>query len=170
MTAAEIVEQISEAGGWLTVTAGGERIRAVLPEDDMALTDSLREHKAEVIRLLRERFCPIHGDRVWRERPTGGYVCGLCHPQPQAEAIQQVQQAEPPSMPQGVRLMEWAPKEPPIAITTWSVVNDVPLFIRSTLAQLEAALQRKHWRAGNWSARALCERLEEAGVKVEITA
>jgi hypothetical protein len=171
MTAAEIVEQVAAAGGVLTLTGGGERIRAELPEDAQTLLDGLREHKAEVIRLLRERRCRTHGDRAtWWERPTGGYVCGLCHPDPYSLANQQAQQAGPPTMPEGVRLLEWAPKNPPIAITTWSVVNDVPKFIHATLAQLDAALRGKTWQSRSLSVRELCERLEQAGVRVEVTA
>jgi len=57
---------------------------------------------------------------------------------------------------------------PPVVITTWAVVNDVPLFIRTTLDQLRAAFRGDCWLAGNWSVRDLCERLEQVGVKVEV--
>jgi len=170
VTAVQIVEQVTAAGGVLALTACGERIRVELPEDSLALLDGLRDHKTEVIRLLREGQCRTHGDRTtWRERHKGGHVCGLCHPDPHSPTWHQGQQAGPPAMPQGIRLLHWVPKDPPLAITTWSVVNDVPQFIRTTLAQLEAALQGKNWLAGNWSLRTLCERLEQAGVKVEVT-
>ncbi|MEQ1472375.1 MAG: hypothetical protein ABLQ96_01070 [Candidatus Acidiferrum sp.] len=40
---------------------------------------------------------------------------------------------ETPSMPCGVRLIEWKLKEPPIAIETCSIVTDPAVFARSTL-------------------------------------
>jgi len=72
-------------------------------------------------------------------------------------------------MPSGVRLVSWSPKRPPIMLSRYSVTTDVPAFITSTLKQLEAALKGNRWRAGNWSVRDLVERLEEAGVKLEVT-
>jgi hypothetical protein len=71
-------------------------------------------------------------------------------------------------MPKGVRLLQWAPQLPPVAIERWAIVNDVPQFIQATLGQLEAAMAGKNWLAGNRSVRELVERLEQVGVKVEI--
>jgi hypothetical protein len=62
-------------------------------------------------------------------------------------------------MPEGIRLLACTPKEPPVAITTWAVVNDVSAFIRTTLGQLDAALRGENWLAGNWSVRELIDRL-----------
>jgi len=75
---------------------------------------------------------------------------------------------EIPAMSAGVRLLAWEPKQPPVAIVTWAVVNDVPQFIRATLTQLEAALRGKNWLAANRSVRELVERLEQVGVKVNV--
>jgi hypothetical protein len=66
MPAAEIVEQVTAAGGVLALTACGERIRVELPEDALALLHGLRDHKTEVIRPLREGRCRTHGGRVAR--------------------------------------------------------------------------------------------------------
>lgn len=74
-----------------------------------------------------------------------------------------------PAMPSGVRLLHWEPKAPPVLLTSYSVVNDVGKFISYTLAQLEAALAGKNWQAGNWTVRALVERLEQCGVTVEVS-
>jgi hypothetical protein len=73
-------------------------------------------------------------------------------------------------MPEGIRLLAWTPKEPPVAITTWAVVNDVLPFIRTTLGQLEAALRGDNWLACNWSVRELVDRLGQCGVKVGVLA
>jgi len=71
-------------------------------------------------------------------------------------------------MPEGIKLVQWAPKRPPISITTWLLVNDVPGFIRATLGQLDALRRGENWLGGNWSVRDLVDRLEQSGVMVEV--
>jgi hypothetical protein len=74
-----------------------------------------------------------------------------------------------PSLPPHVKLVEWSPKEPPIAIDTCSVVVDVSLFIKSTLSQLGDALaDPKRWVG--WTVPQLMDRLRQAGVAVELDA
>jgi hypothetical protein len=91
----------------------GERIRYELPENVAApMIAALHQNRDEVLRVLRERD---QTERCLLDQP---------HPQP---------------MPVGVKLLEWAPKQPPVAIETWAVVNDVSLFIQVTLGQLRAA-------------------------------
>jgi len=142
MTVPELVQQIEAIGGVLTLC--GERIRYELPQGIAGpRLAALLQNRDEVLRVLRER-----------ERAEG---CCLHQPHPQP-------------MPEGVILREWAPKQPPVVIETWSVVNDVSLFIQLTLAQLEAAVANKNWMAGNWSVRELVERLEQVGVKVRVEA
>jgi len=72
-----------------------------------------------------------------------------------------------PPMPPRVRLVHWSPKEAPIAIESCSVVVDVQLFIRSTLAQLSTALAN-HSQWVGWSVPQLVDRLRQAGVIVEV--
>jgi hypothetical protein len=72
-----------------------------------------------------------------------------------------------PSMPEGVRLIEWNLMEPPIIIETFAVVTDPALFARSTLAQLRTALpQPKRWVG--WSIPQLIDRLRQVGVTVAV--
>jgi hypothetical protein len=71
-------------------------------------------------------------------------------------------------LPAGVRLLSCQPKEAPVAITTCSVVIDVDKFVRVTLGQLDHALKGENWLAGNWSVRALIDRLEQVGIFVEV--
>jgi hypothetical protein len=73
-------------------------------------------------------------------------------------------------LPQGVKLVRWTPKTPPIVLTRWSVVTDSSNFIRTTLVQLEAALRKKDWLAGNWSVRELADRLEQVGFEIVLDA
>jgi hypothetical protein len=114
----------------------------------------LRQHKLEAITLLTEKS---RGDAqatekfATRESVDPGLTQGFTAP----------------SMPPHIRLVNWNPKEAPIAIDSCSVVLDVPLFIRSTLEQLTTALTNpKRWVG--WSLPQLVDRLRQAGVVVEL--
>jgi len=72
-----------------------------------------------------------------------------------------------PAMPNGVRLVRWNLREPPVAIETYAVVTDPALFARTTLVQLKLALANsKRWVG--WSVPQLMDRLAQVGVVVEI--
>jgi hypothetical protein len=72
-----------------------------------------------------------------------------------------------PEMPQGVRLIQWTLKEPPVAIETCSVVTDPALFARTTLEQLRTSLAHpKRWVG--WSVPQLIDRLAQVGVSVAL--
>lgn len=73
-----------------------------------------------------------------------------------------------PPLPPGVRLVRWAPKNPPIPISKCETVLDVQLFIGSSLLQLEAMLQGKRWQGGNWGLAGLLERLAAVGCHVAL--
>jgi hypothetical protein len=74
----------------------------------------------------------------------------------------------PPPMPDGVRLLRWKPKNPPIAIVHIGIVNDVDKFVGATVRQLRARLEGNDFLAGNWSLRELVDRLEQVGVVVKV--
>ena len=76
--------------------------------------------------------------------------------------------SEYPAMPPGVRLVRWEPKTAPVRLSGGSTVTDVGIFIRSTLRQLDARLNGKHWQAGNWTLSTLLERLAAVGCFVEL--
>ena len=73
-----------------------------------------------------------------------------------------------PPLPQGMRLVRWHPKTPPVGLVHIGVVTDVPAFVRSTLCQLDAALRGNQWLAGHWTVRELVDRLEQCGVIVRV--
>jgi hypothetical protein len=98
----------------------------------------------------------------------GSQAPGPRDPDPYTVAVQDSKSSYPPDMPETVRLLKWQPREPPVAITSWAVVNDVPQFIETTLGQLQAAMIGNNWLAGNWSVRELVDRLEQVGVKVSV--
>jgi hypothetical protein len=86
--------------------------------------------------------------------------------QHKAELI--VELARRPAMPAGVRLIRWEPKAAPVQLSECSTVTDVDLFIRTTLMQLEAALEGKGWQSGNWGLSGLLARLEACGCVVAL--
>jgi hypothetical protein len=76
--------------------------------------------------------------------------------------------AQRPPMPTGVRLIHWEPKATPVRLSECSTVTDIDGFIRTTLIQLEAALEGKSWLAGNWGLAGLLERLAAVGCVVAL--
>ena len=123
MTAPQIVQEIEAAGGVLTLN--GDRILYDVPKRARSLVDVLREHHDEVFRVLRERTCYPHGaGTTWWVRSDGSQVRALCHPDPYTLAVKRTNSIEPPDMPEGVRLLDWKPKHPPVAITTCAVVDE----------------------------------------------
>jgi len=171
MTAPELIETIESVGGILTLN--GDRIHYELPEAAAPMLDELRQCRDEVVRLLRGRKgtqgCSVHKSRsTWWRLPAGAEVCGGCHPDMYAAALENAAQAGPPPMPPGVTLLQWVPLSPPVAIESCAVVTDVPKFVQATLFQLRAAMSGKNWLAGNRSVRELVDRLEQVGVKVSV--
>lgn len=75
---------------------------------------------------------------------------------------------EIPLMPEGVRLVRWEPKSPPVMLTHYAVVTNVHRFVSMTLLELKAAIAGKRWQSGNWSVRELLDKLEQCGVHMEI--
>ena len=76
--------------------------------------------------------------------------------------------ARRPAMPAGVRLVSWNPSGEPIRLSPCETVTDNGEFIRSTLRQLEAALEGRSGQAGNWGLCGLLERLASAGCIVAL--
>ena len=77
--------------------------------------------------------------------------------------------ASPPPLPEGVRLVLYAPKKPPVAIEQCSVVTNVDLFIRTTLADLEIKLNDTAGVKGGWTVPQMMDRLRQVGLVLEIT-
>ena len=72
------------------------------------------------------------------------------------------------TMPAGVRLVSWSPKDAPVQLSESSVVTDPEKFVRTTLMQLAACLSGKHWRDGGWGLSGLICRLEACGCIVAL--
>ena len=73
-----------------------------------------------------------------------------------------------PVMPAGVRLLSYLPMTPPIQVSPSETVTDIEKFIRTSLVQLQAALEGRNWIAGNWGLSGLLARLEACGCIVAL--
>ncbi len=107
------------------------------------------------LKVSRERQSAERPEREPRSAavelaPCGSPHCAGCSP-----------------MPEGVRLVRWKLKEPPIAMETCTVVTDPARFASTTLAQLKAALANPGRWVG-WSVPQLIDRLAQVGVTVAL--
>jgi Zn ribbon nucleic-acid-binding protein len=94
VTVAELVETVKKSGGVLALD--GEQIKFQLPPNATHLLDLLREHKQELITILRARggrvatfpHCPRCASyALYRKNDMGNYECQTCGLQEIAEAI-----------------------------------------------------------------------------------
>ena len=128
----------------------------------------------ELVRKVEEigGVLMLRGDRIRYELPEDAapLLEILRFQREEVKAIlRQRQHTVPPALPPGLRLVSWQPKEPPVVITRWSIVTNVPMFVETTLRQLAHAVKGdKPFLAGNWSVRDLVDRLEQVGLKVQI--
>jgi hypothetical protein len=114
----------------------------------------------------------LKGDRIHARLPVGNddqvsEVLASLRANRDQVAAQLRESVQIPPMPPNVRLVNWDPKVSPIFIESFSVVVDVSLFIRSTLAQLGAALADRESLVGG-SVPLLLDRLRQAGAIVEL--
>jgi len=98
-----------------------------------------------------------HGTRWWVSI-HGEVVCATCHPPPNPGLVRRwyeqpicerppAQNATAPgqsscpyTLPIGVKVLAYSPKDPPVGVTVCSVVTDVPKFIQHALQELDARL------------------------------
>ena len=85
MTASELIESVVRAGG--TLRLEGDRIKYRFPKGAAHLVDELKEHKPELIELLRKAggriatfpHCPKCASyALFRENNIGVYECETC--------------------------------------------------------------------------------------------
>ena len=113
----------------------------------------------------------IDGDKVcvWypdeeRRKELAGHVAFLRGHRAEVAELLRARSAIP-QVPNGVRLIQWKLKEPPVAIETCAVVTEPAQFANSTLEQLRLALVNpKRWVG--WTVPQLIERLAQVGVVV----
>jgi hypothetical protein len=75
---------------------------------------------------------------------------------------------EPPALPRGVRLIRYAPKEPPVAVAPVSIVTNVDKFIRHHLAELDARLNHSIQIRGGGSVFEILAKLAEVGLELRL--
>jgi hypothetical protein len=71
-------------------------------------------------------------------------------------------------LPAGVRLIRWVPATAPVHLSRFETVTHLDIFVRTTLAQLDARLHGKTWLAGNRTLSTLLARLEACGCIVAL--
>jgi hypothetical protein len=101
-----LLEQARRAG--LELRVDGDAVIVRGPREQEGLVKALAEHKAELLRLLRQaratepaqttshqpvpdRPCPTCGGRRWWPRPTdGAWLCSRCRPCPIPDEVQEI--------------------------------------------------------------------------------
>jgi hypothetical protein len=169
MQATELLEAITAAGGrvWLD----GDKVRARLPENLSPLVPAIRDLKPELIELLSGRPAMSAACARANSCCSGGKLAtSLCTDQETTSRRREVSifPATHPAMPAGVRLVEWRPKAAPVQLSECSTVIDTEKFIRTTLQQLQAALEGESWLSGGWGLSGLLARLEACGCVVAL--
>jgi hypothetical protein len=77
--------------------------------------------------------------------------------------------AQRPVMPEGIRLVSYRPKEPPVKLSPCETVTNVERFVQATLRQLEAKLcGASGWNYGWRSLPELLDRLAAVGCIVAL--
>ena len=135
MEAAEAVARFKGIGG--TLWLEGDRLRYRVPDvspEVVRLLETLRCHKPDVARLLREQ-APASANHELLAAVVQERLCGVAAP------------ARCPPFPPGVRLVSYAPKTPPVAVARVSIVTDVDKFIRVYLRDLSQRLPCPQTRA-----------------------
>jgi hypothetical protein len=74
----------------------------------------------------------------------------------------------PFALPEGVKLLRYEKKSPPVAVTVCSVINDVPQFIRHALAELDARLHSPVQIKAGDSVFELLSKLADCGVELHL--
>jgi hypothetical protein len=114
----------------------------------------------------------LNGDRIQARLPEGdnGHLSEILDRlrinREQVAAVIRERTKVPP-IPPHTRLVNWNPIAPPVMIENYSIVVDVPLFIRTTLGQLGVLLADGKRRVG-WTVPQILDRLRQVGVVVEI--
>ncbi|SRR5581483_3630305 len=72
------------------------------------------------------------------------------------------------SLPRGIRLIHWQPKQPPVMIESYAVVTDVQKFIAAQLRELDARLHAPVQIRGGFGIFTILDWLAQCGVELEI--
>lgn len=126
-----------------------------------------------------------HSPRLWISFHNV-IVCAICHPpadrrlirkwidlsQPAKRKQSSLHHGEsrvcPYSLPEGVKLIRFDKKRPPVAIRSFSIVNDLNKFIRHALDELDARLRRPSQIKAGDSVFQLLSKLADCGLEVRL--
>ena len=126
------IEELRRLGFRVEAVGDNVRVRHPAPSpptEGIPLLKFLRQHKSEVLAELTASG--IHGRVISADEEDQEAII---------ERVAAEAPSLPPELPKGLRLIAYAPKKPPVALESWSVVTDVEKFIRSTVADLDARL------------------------------
>jgi hypothetical protein len=84
MTCAELIESVKRAGGVLELD--GDKLRCRLPKDAVHFADLLREHREELLEIVKARggrvatfpHCPKCASYALYRENRGNYECQTC--------------------------------------------------------------------------------------------
>jgi hypothetical protein len=74
----------------------------------------------------------------------------------------------PYTLPEGVKLVQFTRKAPPVAVTVCSVVTDIPKFVRHALAELDARLHHPVQIKAGDSVFELLSKLGDCGLELRL--
>ena len=155
-----VIEELRRLGFEIEAAGDQVRVRHQSPPrpEALPLLEYIRQHKAEVLAALAG---PQHEDE---DEPTTGakrdadLLDGIV-----ADAL-----PFPPPLPNGLRLISYAPQKPPVAVEQCSIVTNVELFIQSSLADLEDKLNHPNAIRWGWTVPQMLDRLRQVGLVIEI--
>ena len=154
-----VIEDLRRLGFEIEAVGDCVRVRHSLPPgpEALPLLEHMRQHKAEVLAALTG---PQSREEVQTKEVTGNaeILDGIV-----ADAL-----PLPPNLPNGVRLLLYAPKKPPVALEECSIVTNVELFIQSSLADLDCRLNHADEKRLGRSIPQILDRLQQVGLLIEV--
>ena len=155
-----VIEELRRLG--FEIEAAGDRVRVrhqsqPRPEA-LPLLEYIRQHKADVLAAL------TGPQPLYKDEPTAdakGDVDDLDGIVAEAPPL-------PPPLPSGLRLISYLPKKPPVAFEQCSIVTNLDLFIKTTLADLEAKLNHPTPTPWGWTVQQMLDRLRQVGLVIEV--
>lgn len=156
----QVIEELRRLG--FEIEAAGDQVRVrhqsqPLPEA-LPLLEYIREHKAEVLAALTGPQAPEKDAPIAEAKIDADLLDGIV-----AEA-----RPFPPSLPNGLRLISYAPQKPPVAVEQCSIVTNVELFIQSSLDDLEERLNHPNAVRWGWTVPQILDRLRQVGLVLEV--
>jgi len=155
----QVIEDLRRLG--FEIEAVGDRVRVRHPfqprPEALPLLEQIRQHKAEVLAALTGPQ-PREDAHTTEVESDADILHGFV-----GEAL-----PLPPTLPNDLRLVSYAPKKPPVALEECSIVTNVELFIQSSLADLEYRMNHADEKRLGRTISQILDRLHQVGVVIEV--